>query len=247
FYLAECLLEEGKTDEAVKYYAEVAETPNNPFLEKTCQSLSGIYYLKEAYDSAYYFYDELEKVSELPENQLRSRVGKMRSAYKMGDAQKTILSSERLRESDMLTEELAREASYMSAKSNFALGNYDRALNDFRRVALEVTSSEGAESKYRVAQILFMKENLEAAENIIYEFIDQSTPHQYWMARMFILLADISLKKGDEFQARATLQSLKDYYQVENDGIIDEVNSRLDEINRESSTNRQAADDNLNN
>ena len=56
-----------------------------------------------------------------------------------------------------------------------------------------------------------------------------------------------SLKKGDEFQARATLQSLKDYYQVENDGIIDEVNSRLDEINRESSTNRQAADDNLNN
>ncbi|MBS0011785.1 MAG: tetratricopeptide repeat protein, partial [Bacteroidales bacterium] len=37
FYLAECLLEEGKTDEAVKYYAEVAETPNNPFLEKTYQ------------------------------------------------------------------------------------------------------------------------------------------------------------------------------------------------------------------
>ena len=158
----------------------------------------------------------------------------MRSAYNMGDAQKTISSSERLMESDMVTEELAREASFMSAKSNFTLGNYDRALTYFRRVAVEVTSSEGAESKYRVAQILFMKSNFEDAENIIYEFIDQNTPHQYWMARMFILLADISLEKGDEFQARATLQSLKDYYQVDDDGILDEVNAKLDQINRDS-------------
>ena len=79
-----------------------------------------------------------------------------------------------------------------------------------------------------------MKGNFEDAENIIYEFIDQNTPHQYWMARMFILLADISLEKGDEFQARATLQSLKDYYQVNDDGILDEVNAKLDQINRDS-------------
>jgi len=237
FYLAECLTESGKTDEALKCYLEVSETPNNPFLEKTYQSLSGIYYLKEIYDSSYYFYNELEKVAELPENELRARVGMMRSAYNMGDAEKTISSSERLMEYDMVTEELAREASFMSAKSNFTLGNYDRALTDFRRVAVEVTSSEGAESKYRVAQILFMKGNFEDAENIIYEFIDQNTPHQYWMARMFLLLADISIEKGDEFQARATLQSLKDYYQVNDDGILDEVNAKLDQINRDSEMN----------
>ncbi|MEA1886348.1 MAG: tetratricopeptide repeat protein [Bacteroidota bacterium] len=234
FYLAECLSESGKTDEALKYYSEVAETPNNPFLEKTYQSLSGIYYLKEIYDSAYYYYAELEKVAELPENELRAKVGMMRSAYNMGDAQKTLSSAQRLLESDMITEELAREASFKSAKSNYTLGNYERALRDFRRVAVEVTSSEGAESKYRVAQILFMQGNLDEAENIIYEFIDQNTPHQYWMARMFILLADISLEKGDEFQARATLQSLKDYYQVQDDGILDEVNAKLDEINRQN-------------
>jgi len=234
FYLAECLIADGKTDEALNYYAEVARTPNNPFLERTYESMSGIYYLKEIYDSAFYFFDQLEKVAELPNNEIKAKVGKMRSAYNMGDAEKTIIASGELMESDMVNEELAREASFMSAKSNYALGNYDRAINDFRRVAVEVTSSEGAESKYRVAQILFMRDKLDDAEEIIYEFIDQSTPHQYWMARMFILLADISLKKGDEFQARATLQSLKDYYQVDDDGIMDEVNARLDDINRES-------------
>lgn len=233
FYLAECLIEEGNTDEALKYYSEVALTPNNPFLEKTYQSLSGIYYLKEMYDSSYYYYDELERVAELPGNELKAMVGKMRSAYNMGDAQKTISSSKRLLESDLVTQELAREASFKSAKSDYALGNYERALSGFRRVAVEVTSSEGAESKYRVAQILFTQGDINAAETLIYEFIDQNTPHQYWMARMFILLADISIKRGDDFQARATLQSLKDYYQVDDDGILDEVNAKLNELNRD--------------
>ncbi|MDT8402356.1 MAG: tetratricopeptide repeat protein [Bacteroidales bacterium] len=242
FYLAECLIESGQTEEALKYYSEVSETPNNPFLEKTYQSLSGIYYLKEIYDSAYYYYNELERVAELPDNELKALVGKLRSAYNMGDAQKTLSSSENLLNSKLLTEELAREASFKAAKSYYALGNYERALNDFRKVAVEVTSSEGAESKYRAAQILYMKGDYDDAETLVYEFIDQNTPHQYWMARMFILLADISLVRGDEFQARATLQSLKDYYQVEDDGILDEVNAKLDEINRES----QVSPDSLN-
>ncbi len=47
------------------------------------------------------------------------------------------------------------------------------------------------------------------------------------MAKMFLLLADISIKKGDNLQARATLQSLKEYYTAKDDGILDEVNSKL--------------------
>ena len=70
------------------------------------------------------------------------------------------------------------------------------------------------------------------SEKVISEFIDQNTPHQYWMARMFLLLADISIKKGDTLQARATLQSLKDYYNTDNDGILDEAKARLDAINQ---------------
>jgi hypothetical protein len=47
------------------------------------------------------------------------------------------------------------------------------------------------------------------------------------MARMFLLLSDISLKKGDMLQAKATLQSLKENYTIDNDGILDEVKSRM--------------------
>ena len=54
------------------------------------------------------------------------------------------------------------------------------------------------------------------------------------MARIFLLLADISIKKGDMLQARATLQSLKDYYTIENDGILDEVKAKLNSLDEKN-------------
>ena len=62
------------------------------------------------------------------------------------------------------------------------------------------------------------------------------------MARVFLLLADISIKKCDSLQARATLQSLKDYYYVDNDGILDEVKAKLnslDEVKPETDKNEK--------
>src|SRR5674476_704098 len=129
-----------------------------------------------------------------------------------------------------IPEELTREATFMSSKASYSLNNFDDALRDFRKVATEVTSIEGAESKYRVAELLNKKDKSAEAEKVITEFIDQKSPHQFWMARVFLLLADISIKKGDSLQARATLQSLKDYYKVDNDGILDEVKAKLNSL-----------------
>jgi hypothetical protein len=56
------------------------------------------------------------------------------------------------------------------------------------------------------------------------------------MARVFILQSDISIKKGDKAQAKATLQVLKDNYPVDSDGILDEVRSKLDSLNAETVT-----------
>jgi TolA-binding protein len=123
--------------------------------------------------------------------------------------------------------ELVREATFIRAKARYSLNEFDEALVDFRKTATEITSVEGAESKYRVAELLFRNGNTEESEKVVTQFIDQNSPHQFWMAKVFLLLADISIKKGDSLQARATLQSLKEYYTVGNDGILDEVRTKL--------------------
>ena len=82
-----------------------------------------------------------------------------------------------------------------------------------------------------MAELLNRKGQTADAEKVINEFIDQNTPHQFWMARMFLLLADISIRKGDTLQARATLNGLKDNYPIDSDGILDEVKAKLDSLN----------------
>ena len=230
YYLAECLKSAGNADEALKLYIAVSNEPNNQFLEQSLIAASSMLFDKEDYSASLEAYEKLEKVSSNDVNKLIALKGQLKSAYQAGDAQKTIVAAGKINNNANIPEELAREATFMSAKANYSLNNYDDALRDFRKVATEVTSVEGAESKYMVADLLNKKDKPAEAEKIITEFIDQKSPHQYWMARVFLLLADISIKKGDSLQARATLQSLRDYYKVDNDGILDEVKAKLNSL-----------------
>lgn len=227
FYLAECLKASGKNDEALKLYNEVIRTPNNQFMEQSLIAASSIMFGNEEYSSAYDYYEQLEKVAETSETKLIAMRGQLRSSYQDGDAMKSILSADKITGSEGMPQELIREALFIKAKAHYSLNEFDAALTGFRKTATEVMSAEGAESKYRVAEILFKKGNIDEAEKIITQFIDQNSPHQYWMAKMFLLLSDVSIQKGDALQARATLQSLKEYYSVTDDGILDEVETKL--------------------
>jgi TolA-binding protein len=227
FYLAECLNSSGNKDEALSLYKEVIKTPNNQFMEQVLLAASSILYENEDYLTAFEYFEKLEKVTTASENKLIALRGQLRSAYQEGDAQKSIKAADRIKNSSNMPEELTREAIFISAKAHYSLNEFDEALKDFRRTATEVVSIEGAESKYRVAEILYKKGSIEESEKIVTQFINQNSPHQFWMAKMFLLLADISITKGDSLQARATLQSLKEYYTIDNDGILDEVKTKL--------------------
>ena len=98
----------------------------------------------------------------------------------------------------------------------------------------EVNTKEGAESKYRVADILFENEAFDEAEEEIYTFIEMNTPHQYWMGKAFLLLSDVYIAKNDEFQAIHTLQSIIDYYTIPDDGIVDNAKQRHAALTKEA-------------
>ncbi len=232
FYLAESLNYTGNKEEALKMYNTVTGAPNNQFTEQALTAAAGLSYDREDFTSSLRYYEMLEQAAGNSENKIIALRGGLRSAYQLGDAQKTISAADKINNTVNIPEELIRESVFMRAKANYSMNNFDAALDDFSKTATEVASVEGAESKYRIAELLFKRDQVTESEKIINEFIDQNTPHQYWMARMFILLSDISVKKGDNLQARATLQSLKDYYTIDNDGILDEVKSRLDALSQ---------------
>ena len=67
----------------------------------------------------------------------------------------------------------------------------------------------------------------------IFDFTEKTTPHQYWMAKSFILWSDIFAERDDYFQAIQTLQSIIDYYDNSEDGIISLAKEKKEKLVKE--------------
>jgi len=230
FYKAECHANAGELEKALESYGYVISRPRNQYTEPALVSSSRINYNLGKYPEALENYLVLEDVAEIKSNISEALTGKMRCYYNLEEYENTIQAARQVLTEEKIPEELAREAHYKIAKSFYGQDRFALALDEFKTVATEVKSPEGAESKYRVAEIYYVRKEYQLAEDEIFNFIDLNTPHQYWMAKSFIVLADIYLQKGDTFQAVQTLQSIIDYYEVTDDGILDLAKRKKTEI-----------------
>ena len=209
------------------------------FSELALVASSRIHFDNGNYNRAVNQYMRLLEIASDPANIREAKIGVMRCYYQLEEYANTIAAAADVLQMEKRSAEIEREAWYKTAKSHMALNRTEMALEYFRRNAVDVSSEEGAESKFRVAEILYEKtraqtDNYSAAlkevEDEIYEFIDMNTPHQYWMGKAFLLLSDVYLRLGDEFQAIHTLKSIIDYYTIPDDGILEEAQRRHDNL-----------------
>ncbi|NJK94108.1 MAG: tetratricopeptide repeat protein [Bacteroidales bacterium] len=220
FYLADCSRMKNKPDEALKGYEYVLEQPRSMFTEQALANAAEIYYADEDYQSALNTYKRLVQEGEINSNITDARLGIMRCNFKLNDYVGTIYAGAELLKTEKLPTELQREVRYMLGKSHYETDNKVAALDEFKTLAKDVKSAEGAEAKYLVADILYQQGKKDAAEKEVLDFIEKNTPHQFWLGKSFILLSDIYVDKKDEFQAYQTLKSIVDYYEVPDDGIL---------------------------
>ena len=104
-----------------------------------------------------------------------------------------------------------------------------KALADWKELSKDTRTAQGAEAKYRLAQLYYDQQKDSEATKVLEDFAKNGTPHQYWLARGFILWADIYIRQGDEVQARVYLNSLQNNYKgnAEIDAMIEDRLGKL--------------------
>lgn len=230
FYLAQILYNEGDFAEALTGYEYVIVQPDNSFTEASLLKSAGLQYNARNYTQALERFERLAKFSNSGNNLLDSRTGIMRCQFNLGNYQACIDAATQVLNSEKVSDILKRETSYKLAISYYNTGNKDKAFPILKKLADDTNSAEGAESKYLVAEILFENQKLKEAEAEIMDFINKNSPHQFWLAKSFILLSDIYQKNGDEFQAKHTLQSIVENYPEPDDGILEATRQKLQVI-----------------
>lgn len=230
FYLAEYYYSNSQYSKSLGYYEEVVLMPDNIFTEQSLIKAAELNFNAEKNEKSLEYFIRLEKLANTKWNLLRARLGIMRCYYLLNKPALTVKAAVSLLATENITELMTREANFKLAKSYYLLNNESEALKYFNLFANDTKSIEGAESKHFKAQILFNQNKFDESENEIMDFISKNTPHQYWLAKSFILLSDVYLKKNDVFQAKHTLKSIIDNYNISDDGIINAANNKMKSI-----------------
>lgn len=230
YYKAELHFHFDEKEEAMNSYIVVADAPRGPFTEVSTIRAASLLFDKEDFERSFKYYSQLYRIAENRNNRLIAAIGRLRTAFLTENYDEVITAAVDVIENDRSNEEQIREAHYKMAISHMKKEQNIRALSLFERLSTEVTSYEGAEAKYRTAEINFIMGRDSIAENIIYDFAKMNSPQQYWIAKGFILLSDIFHKRGDYFSAKHTLQSLLNNYMNETDGIKDIASDKLTAI-----------------
>ena len=211
FYLASIAFAKKDLEEAKRLFSLVLESGDTKFREESWARKAEIEYLDKDYAAAMESFKHLQAVAENPENKEAAKLGLMRCAELIGQPQEALLAANDLLKEPKLSPEIMSEARYVRAKAYISLKQENKALADLKEISKDTRTIHGAEAKYLLAQLYYDNKDDKNAETVLMNFIENGTPHQYWLARGFILLADIYIRQGDDFQARQYLTSLQNY------------------------------------
>lgn len=223
FYKADCQYRNGDLRNALASYKYVANRERSLFTEESLIRQGEILFKNKTYQEAFDVFGRLEREAEIGANRMEAQIGQMRCLAQIPDPAGTISAANKVLIAPKIGDEIKREAIFNLANSYKALGNIEQAMGEYGKLASNTKSAEGAEAKYWLAQLHYDQKNVDTAEKEVFDYIDKGTSHQYWLARSFILLAEIYYERGENFQAIQYLQSIKENYKGD-----DDISERVD-------------------
>lgn len=242
YYAADSYYRLGQMQDALSEYTALTRLNGNAYMEEACLRAAGISFDNKDYETAMGHFRHLTGVASGEANRRIGQIGVLRCASNLKDENMVISTASDILLLEGLSDDMRQEALYCRAKAYLSQGNNGMAVVDLTPLAQEAVTAIGAESKYLLAQAYFNMNALDNAETEIMAFAQMNTQHQYWLAKAMILLADISLKREDTYQAQQYLLALQANYHATDD-IQSIIAAKLEAINLQMQAEQPSEED----
>ena len=143
--------------------------------------------------------------------QTQGQLGSLRCAVALKSHANVMQAGRRLLAEPKATLELKEEAYLAMARSSFDNQLRDSAYALYSHLAKSPNGEYNGEARCRQAEILMLQQQYDQAEKVIEKIVADASS-DYWLAYSFILWADIYYARGNNLQAKQTLQSIIDNY-----------------------------------
>lgn len=229
-YLGNAYYETGNTEKAYANYLLVLEGSNKADYE-TAQARTATYeYNQKEYAKALVHYQELSNTASYPARIYVAYLGMMRCQYLLENWANALEESEKVIGNALASKTELLEAYYTKGMSLRKLNRWDESLPSLNYVCDNSTSAMGAEASYTLAEISYLKNDYQGAEDQIRKLLKRKPAYDYWVAKGLILQSRNCIAKNDLFQAEYTLNSILQNYKVQDDGIVAETQQLMSEV-----------------
>ncbi|MDB5030345.1 tetratricopeptide repeat protein [Mucilaginibacter sp.] len=242
FIRAQSLVNLKRPDEAVSDYNVILNDWTSTYTEQSLISMSKLYIAQKKYNEAVVFLKKLEITSEYKAdyafaiNNLLLCYSQMHMADDVLNYVKLVRQNEKSAQEDKFKTGLYAGLAYLQkADTTAAVTELNYTMSNTKTVA-------AAEAKYNIANIQYLKRQYKTSQKTCFELQKDFPNYDYWVAKAFILLADNYVKLKDNFQAKATLQSIIDNYKGD-DEILSTAQQKLDKISPPKPAKAQGTDE----
>ncbi|WP_257658015.1 tetratricopeptide repeat protein [Parapedobacter lycopersici] len=201
------------------------------YTENTLLTAAELYLGLKQYNEAIVHLKKLELTSEYKANYGYAVNNLLVCYYEIGDMEQVLKYAKLIKEYDRSSEEDIARAHLYTGHALLKEGNAKEAAKEMNLAALKSQTVVGAEAQYYVAQLQYEARDYDKAIESAFDVINNRSSYDYWVARSFIVLADGYAGKGDDFQAKSTLESIIENYGNDEDGIIVSAKERLNKLN----------------
>lgn len=208
YFKAECDFKLKNFNEALTCYEYVALQNRNDFTERATRQTAVLYYSNKNWRKAFEFYSALERIASGRDNLQVAITGMMKTAMYGFTIDTAAMYSFKYMNSGLTTKENLWDANLNVARFYMSNNQFDSALVSWNYLIKETKNSYTAEAKYNVAYVLFTKKDFNGCKKIIFEISEKYATYSKWHEKAFLLLSDVYYAQKDNFQAKATLQSL---------------------------------------
>ncbi|MGB3467377.1 MAG: tetratricopeptide repeat protein, partial [Cyclobacteriaceae bacterium] len=208
YYIADSYYRSGQENESVNYLKLVVADDRNPYQTRSLDRLADLLTTRKDYSEAAKYYRVLEGKSRNSRELGNAWEGIMTVYYEEGQYDSALSYANKILTRDRLSSDLKNGATLTSAKINVNKQNYTEAEDLFFTLVNGIKDENAAEANYELAKLYLKTERYKNALQTLFDLNKNFAQYDQWIGKSFLLIADIYMKQGELFQAKATLNSI---------------------------------------
>ncbi|MDR1974361.1 MAG: peptide deformylase [Bacteroidales bacterium] len=214
-YLADCA---NKTDNRVlakETYEKLAAMIGTPYTEQALLMSANMNFSDTNYSKALEYYKTLRSVTTIPATLVAAQSGVVRSYLQMNRKKEAVDEAQALLKMDNVSDNQKDEANIVVARLSRQMGDNELSDEAYMRLTSSKNPNYQAEARYILIEAMVRDGLLVEAEQKILDYISDAPSNDEYLAKMFILWADIYQQRENLLQAKQTLQSIIENYDGE--------------------------------